>query len=146
MSARLQRPALALLGALALPAAAAANPPNLDCTLGFEPLRLYAQSLPGAQTGHEGGFDVVMVSEPDTWTAQIFITTPEHMAHPAIVQRTRRKQVTDVWTADSKGCGYGNSDQFVILMNDMKSGDTELTNASRIEVEERKRSKPLLAP
>lgn len=138
--------ALALAGAIAASTTARATPPNLDCTLGYDALRFYAQSLPGAETGSDGGFDVVSVSEPGTWTAHIYITTPAHMAHPAIVQRTRRKQVTEVWTADSKGCGFGKSDQFVILMNDMKSGDTELTNASRVEVEERKRSKPLLAP
>lgn len=146
MSGRRHPTALALAGAFLLPAAALADPPNLDCDLGFEPLRFYAQSLPGAVTGHDGGFDTVTVSEPGTWSAHIYITTPEHAAHPAIVQRTRRKQVTEVWTADSKGCGFGRSDQFTILMNDMKSGDTELTNASRVEVEERKKSASPLGP
>lgn len=139
--------ALALASALLVaPAAVHAAPPNLDCELGYEGLRFYAQALPGAETGNEGGFDFVTVSEPDRWIARIFITTPSHAAHPAVVQRTQRKQVTDVWTADSKGCGFGNSGQFAILMNDMKSGDTELTNASRVEVEERRREKSPLAP
>ncbi|AHB48913.1 hypothetical protein W911_11660 [Hyphomicrobium nitrativorans NL23] len=139
--------ALALASALLVsPAAVRAAPPNLDCELGYEGLRFYATALPGAETGHEGGFDFVTVSEPDRWIARIFITTPDHAAHPAVVQRTQRKQVTDVWTADSKGCGFGNSGQFTILMNDMKSGDTEMTNASRVEVEERKREKSPLTP
>ena len=147
MTGRRHRWALALAGALAVsPTAVRATPPNLDCELGYEGLRFYAQALPGAEKGHEGGFDFVTVSEPDRWIARIFITTPDHAAHPAVVQRTQRKQVTDVWTADSKGCGFGNSGQFAILMNDMKSGDTELTNASRVEVEKRKREASPLAP
>ena len=148
MSRRRTRPAFAIaLAAMALfPAAAAASPPDLDCQLGFDALKFYAQSLPGAEKAHEGGFDIVTLAEPEKWKAYIYITTPAHAAHPAIVQRTRRKQVTEVWTADSKGCGFGKSDQFTILMDDMKSGDTELTNASRVEVEKRKQSKPLLAP
>lgn len=140
------RLALCLAAAVAVSPAARAAPPHLDCELGFEPLRFYAEALPGAQTGHEGGFDTVTLSEPEKWTAHIYITTPGHPAHPTIVQRTRRKQVTEVWTADSKGCGYGKTDQFLILMEDMKSTDTELTNQSRNEVEQRKRNKPLLAP
>lgn len=138
--------AAGLFAALAVASAAEAAPPDLDCELGFEPLAFYAKALPGAETGNEGGFDTVKVSEPGKWEAHIYITTPGHPAHPTIVQRTRRKQVTEVWTADSKGCGYGKTDQFTILMNDMKSGDTELTNQSRNEVEERKRSKSPLAP
>lgn len=141
-----QRTRLTLAFAALFPATAAANPPDLDCQLGFEALSFYAQSLPGAEKGHEGGFDIVTLAEPEKWKAYIYITTPEHAAHPAIVQRTRRKQVTEVWTADSKGCGFGKTEQFTILMNDMKSGDTELTNASRVEVEKTKQSKPLLVP
>ena len=144
---RRRRWALALVSAIVVsPVIARAAPPNLDCELGYEGLRFYATALPGAETGHEGGFDFVTVSEPDLWIARIFITTESHPAHPAVVQRTQRKQVTDVWTADSKGCGFGNSGQFTILMNDMKSGDTELTNASRVEVEERKRQQSPLTP
>lgn len=139
--------ALGAAGAVALSAAPAhAKPPVLDCELGYEGLRFYAQSLPGAETGNEDGFDFVTVSEPQRWIARIFITTAEHPAHPAVTERTQRKQVTDVWTADSKGCGYGNSDQFAQLMSDMKAGDTALTNASRAEVEERKRKTSPLAP
>ena len=146
MTGPCHRSALALAGVLAFSSAAAAKPPDLDCSLGYDGLRFYAQSLPGAETGHEGGFDFVTVSEPDRWIARIFITTPTHPAHPAVTQRTQRKQVTEVWTADSKGCGFGNSGQFAILMEDMKSGDTELTNKSRVEVEERKRQQSPLAP
>ena len=139
-------PALAAAIVALSPTALSAAPPDLDCELGYDGLRFYATALPGAETGHEGGFDFVTVSEPDRWIARIFITTPDHRAHPAVVQRTQRKQVTEVWTADSKGCGFGNSGEFTILMNDMKSGDTELTNASRVEVEERKREKSPLTP
>ena len=139
--------AAALAAALVLPAAAAAKAPDLDCELGYEGLRFYAQALPGAEQGHDGGFDFVTVSDPERWIARIFMTTPGHPAHPAVTQRTQRKQVTEVWTADSKGCGFGNSEAFAILMNDMKSGDTELTNKSRIDVEEKKRNRsPLDRP
>jgi hypothetical protein len=137
-----------LIGALAPSAAAAqtATPPTLDCGLGFDGLRAMAQTLPGAQAGQWRGFDVVGIAQPDTWKVEMAFTTPGHAAHPAVILRTLRKQVTDVWTADSKGCGYGDRSQFAILMADMKSGDTELTNASRHEVERKKQDQSPLSP
>jgi hypothetical protein len=60
--------------------------------------------------------------------------------------RTFRKQVTGVWTAQSKVCGYGNADQLMALMAEMKSGDKKLTDASRDEVERAKQSRSPLAP
>lgn len=138
----------AVLMAILLPAAAAAqmpSPPTLDCTLGYDGLRTFLHSLPGAQWGTEGGYDIASLGA-DSWRVQFAFTGPGHPAHPAVMQRTFRKQVTDVWTAQSKGCGYGNPSQFAILMADMKSGDTELTNASRHEVESRKAERSPLGP
>jgi hypothetical protein len=60
--------------------------------------------------------------------------------------RTFRKQVTGVWTAQSKSCGYGNQDQFAALVVQMKAGDKSLTDASRAEVERGKQSLSPLAP
>jgi hypothetical protein len=139
----------ALLIGLMAPGAAAAQapaPPTIDCALGYEGLKAAAQWLPGVQWKQEGGYDIAVLSAPDAWTAQIAFTMPGHPAHPAVTLRTQRKQVTEVWTADSKGCGYGDQGQFAVLMADMKSGDTELTNASRHEVERRKEGRPPLAP
>jgi hypothetical protein len=121
-------------------------PPTIDCALGFDGLREMATWLPGVQWTQEGGYDIATLSVPDTWTAQIAFTAPGLLAHPAVTLRTRRKQVTEVWTADSKGCGYGDKSQFAILMADMKSGDTELTSASRVEGERKRQSQPPLAP
>lgn len=137
-----------MLGAI-VPGAAAAQappPPGLDCALGFETLRADASALTGAELSHEGGFDVARLAAPDVWRAQFMFTLPGHPAHPAAVLRTLRKQVTEVWTSDSKGCGYGDQSQFAILMSDMKSTDTELTNASRAEVEREKKGRSPLAP
>jgi hypothetical protein len=146
----LPRAALWLAGVIA-PATAAAQggaPPTLDCTLGFEGLRAAAHALPGAQHEQAGGFEIIKLSspDPDTWKVTIAFTTSGHPAHPAATLRTFRKQVTEVWTADSKACGYGDPRQFDILMQDMKSGDTELTNASRAEVERRKETRSPLNP
>ena len=104
------------------------------------------QWLPGAERSEEGGFELVKLEQPERWRVQIAFTTQAHPAHPAATIRTFRKQVTGVWTADSKGCGYGDRGQFTILMADMKSGDTELTNASRVEVERAKKSRSILTP
>lgn len=139
----------AWLMAALFPAAALAqspSPPTIDCTLGYSGLKDTAQWLPGVQWTQEGGYDIATLSVPDVWTAQIAFTHSGHPAHPAVTLRTRRKQVTDVWTADSKGCGYGDQGQFALLMADMKSGDTELTNASRHEVESRKAGQSPLGP
>jgi hypothetical protein len=133
------RAAACLIGALApVPAVQSPAAPVLDCALGYEGLRGFAQSLAGATWSMEGGYDIASLAEPETWRVQIAFTSPGHPAHPTVTARTFRKQVTGVWTAESKGCGYGDRSQFTILMNDMKSGDTELTNASRHEVEARK--------
>jgi hypothetical protein len=142
--------AAALLTALFAPGAAAdtSQAPTLDCTLGFEGLRAMAQALPGAQTGQWNGFDIVGATapEPDTWRIEIAFTSPGHAAHPAVMLRTLRKQVTGVWTAQSKGCGYGDRGQFTALMADMKAGDTEMTNESREAVEREKQGQSPLAP
>ena len=144
------RTAAWLVGALVASAAAAetAAPPTLDCALGFEGLRAMVHGLPGAQVGRWQDFDVVGIAapEPDTWRVEIAFTSPGHEAHPAVVARTLRKQVTGVWTADSKGCGYGSKGAFTALMADMKAGDTELTNESRAEVERRTQGQSPLAP
>jgi hypothetical protein len=132
-----------------LPAAAvaqSANPPTLDCSLGFPGLQAAARALPSAQTGEEGGFDVVRLSVPDAWRVEYAFTTSWHPAYPAVTLRTFLKQVTGVWTAQSKGCGYGDQGQFTALMADMKSGDKKLTDASRAEVERGKQSLSPLAP
>ncbi len=145
---RRSRTAALLIGVIA-PTGAAAEapaPPTIDCALGFGGLHAMAEWLPGVQWTQEGGYDIATLFAPDTWTAQISFTAPGHPAHPAVTLRIRRKQVTEVWTADSKGCGYGDKGQFALLMADMKSGDTELTTASRLEVERRKQSQPALAP
>lgn len=146
---RRSRTAAVLIGAMIAPTTAGAQapaPPTIDCALGFSGLRAMAAWLPGVAWTQEGGYDIATLSAPEVWTAQISFTAPGHPAHPAVTLRTRRKQVTEVWTADSKGCGYGDTGQFAILMADMKSGDTELTTASRLEVERRKQSQPPLAP
>lgn len=141
------RTAACLLGALVSAAAAADSaPPALDCTLGFQGLRLATEQRAGVEWRHEGGYDIATLALPAAWRVEIAFTLPGHPAHPAVTQRTRLRQVTEVWTADSKGCGYGDQGQFAILMADMKSGDTELTNASRHEVERRKQGRSPLAP
>jgi hypothetical protein len=143
----LSRAAALLVGVLA-PAAAAAqsNPPDLDCSIGFDAQRAAIHALPGAQSGEGSGFDVVMVSAPDVWRSEISITTRWHPAYPAITMRTFRKQVTGVWTAQSKSCGYGDQGQFAGLVEQMKAGDKVLTDASRAEVERAKASQSPLAP
>ena len=102
--------------------------------------------FPAPQRGEDGGFDVVKLSLPDTWRVEYAFTTRWHPAYPAVTLRTFRKQVTGVWTAQSKGCGYGDQGQFTALMADMKSGDKKLTDASRAEVERGKQSLSPLAP
>jgi hypothetical protein len=132
-----------------MPAAAvaqSANPPTLDCSLGFSGLQAAAQALSGAERREDSGFEVVGISQPDTWRVEYGFTTRWHPAYPAVTLRTFLKQVTGVWTAQSKGCGYGDQGQFTALMADMKSGDKKLTDASRAEVERGKQSLSPLAP
>ncbi len=144
---RLGRVAAGLV-AVVTPAAALAqsNPPDLDCSLGFEGLRAAMQALPGVQTGEGGGFDVVMLSLPDVWRTETSFTTRWHPAYPAVTMRTFRKQVTGVWTAQSKSCGFGDQGQFTALVEQMKAGDKSLTDASRAEVERQRQSQSPLAP
>lgn len=133
-----------------LPAAALAQtprPPDLDCSQGFDGVRSSAAALPGAQTGNDGRFDLVTVTEPDAWKVDFAFTAPGQAAHPAVTLRTFIKQVTGVWTAQSKGCSFGDDRQFAALMADMKQRDSELTNASRADVEAKKKeASPLAAP
>jgi hypothetical protein len=139
----------ALMVAALSPGASAAEPPSpptIDCALGFAGLRAAAEALSGASWSQEGGYDIATLFLPDAWRAQIAFTEPSHPAHPAVTLRTQRKQVTEVWTADSKGCGYGSQSQFAILMADMKSADTELTSVSRLEVERRRQGLSPLSP
>ena len=141
--------ALLLLAAL-LPGAALAQtpaPPDLDCSAGFDGLRSAAAALPGAQSGNDGRFDLVTQLEPDVWKVEFAFTAPGQAAHPAVTLRTFRKQVTGVWTAQSKGCSFGDDRQFAALMADMKQRDSELTNASRADVEAKKKeASPLGTP
>lgn len=142
------RTAVLLAGFIAPAAAIAqvASPPTIDCSLGFEGLKAQMHALPGALVAEDGGFEVVTVETPDNWRAQIFFTTRWHPAYPAATLRTFRKQVTGVWTADSKSCGYGNQTQFSALVEAMKADDKKLTEQSRAEVERQKKSLSPLAP
>lgn len=145
---RCARTAALLVGVIA-PAAAmaqAASPPTIECSLGFEALKAQVHALPGALVSEDGGFEVVTVEAPDTWRAQISFTTRWHPAYPAATLRTFRKQVTGVWTADSKSCGYGDQVQFTALVEAMKADDKRLTEQSRADVERQKKSLSPLAP
>lgn len=122
------------------------SPPTIDCTVGFDGLKTAALALPGAQASEVGGFDLVAQERAETWRVEFFFTTRWHPAYPAVALRTLRKQVTGVWTADSKACGYGDQEQFAVLVDDMKSSDKALTDASRAEVERKKRSRSPLSP
>lgn len=128
--------------------ATSAPPPDLDCSMGFEGLHKWAAWLPGAkQTNDTGGHEVFTVSEPDIWRVEITFTAPGEPGHPAVILRKFLKQVTGVWTAQSKACGFGDKAQFSALMASMKAEDTRLTNASRADVERLKREQsPLGAP
>ena len=142
------RTAVWLAGVIA-PALALAQspvPPTIDCAVGFEALKANALALPGAKASEVSGFEVVTVEDPDRWRAQLSFSTRWHPAYPAATLRTFRKQVTGVWTAESKSCGYGDQDQFAALVSDMRAGDKQLTDASRAEVESQKSSQSPLAP
>lgn len=128
------------LAAMIVPDAAFAgsSPPSLDCGLGIDGARAAATSLPGAAAAADGAFDIVTAKEPDAWIVEYAFTSPGHPAHPAMTLRTQIKQVTGVWTSQSKGCGFGDQSQFLALMAHMKTRDSELTNASRAQVEHNK--------
>ncbi len=134
-SLRIASAAVALASSPALAGAA----PDLDCNMGFKALRNWAAWLPGAQQGNSGGRDIVIVVEPDVWRVEIAFTEPGQTAHPAVTLRKFVKQVTGVWTAQSKVCGYGDQAQFAELVAETKAEDSRLTNASRAEVEQQKR-------
>jgi hypothetical protein len=143
---QLARTAVWLAGVIAPAAAVAQTLPTLDCTVDFVSLQAVVQALPGAERGEEGGFATVKLAEPDVWRVEYGFTTRWHPAYPAATLRTFRKQVTGVWTAESKSCGYGDQGQFAALVEQMKSGDKALTDASRAEVERGKQSRSPLAP
>lgn len=120
--------------------------PDLDCSAGFEGVRSAVAALPGATPVNDERFDVVSVLSADAWKVDFAFTRPGQAAHPAVTLRTFKKQVTGVWTAQSKGCGFGDDRQFAALMADMKQRDTELTNASRAAVDTAKQEQSPLAP
>ncbi|MBS0268093.1 MAG: hypothetical protein JSS54_03825 [Proteobacteria bacterium] len=136
--------ALAPCQALAEPTKA--PPPDLDCSIGFEALRNWAAWLPGAERGSAGNHDVITVKQPDVWRVEITFTAPGQNAHPAVVLRKFVKQVTGVWTAQSKTCGYGDQMQLSELLAETKAEDSRLTNMSRAEVEEQKKKLSPLGP
>ncbi|MFT3730432.1 MAG: hypothetical protein QM780_03260 [Hyphomicrobium sp.] len=127
-----------LVGPWAALAEPAAVPPDLDCKLGFDALRNWSAWLPGAKQ-KTANPNVVTLEDPDVWRVEITFTEPGQPAHPAIVLRKFVKQVTGVWTAQSKECGYGNQAEYIALVDAMKAEDSRLTNASRDEVERLKR-------
>ena len=143
---QLIRTAAWLAGVIAPAVAVAQTLPTLDCAVDFVSLQAVVQALPGAERGEEGGFATVKLAEPDVWRVEYGFTTRWHPAYPAATMRTFRKQVTGVWTAESKSCGYGDQGQFAALVELMKAGDKALTDASRAEVERQKASKSPLAP
>lgn len=149
--AMLSPPSIGLSGLCGLllvltPAAAiaeTARPPDLDCSLGYDGLHSFAASLPGAQ-GDDGS---VRMEMPDAWRVEFAFSRPGAPAHPTVTLRTFIKQVTGVWTAQSKGCGFGDQAAFAGVMADMKAGDKQLTDASRAEAERKKKEdSPLGSP
>lgn len=137
---------LAVLASVPALGEPAAPPPDLDCNLGFEALRNQVAWLPGAQPETRDGHDVVAFVNPEVWRVEIRFSQPGDTAHPAVTLRKFVKQVTGVWTAQSKACGYGDRTQFDALMAALKVEDTRLTNASRDEVEREKREHSPLSP
>jgi hypothetical protein len=121
-------------------------PPDLDCSKGFAALRSWAAWLPGAERTTRDGRDVISVSDPTVWRVEITFTSPGEPGHPAIILRKFLKQVTGVWTAQSKACSFGDKAQFEALLAQIKSEDTRLTNASRDEVARQRREQSPLSP
>lgn len=139
----------ALLTGVLIPVGAVAQDataPTIDCVIGYEGLRAQVHALQGAVLIQGLGGDVSTLENPDRWSVTFRFTAPGDPAHPAVTLRTLRKQVTGVWTSESKGCGYGSRSQFTALMADMKSEDIERTSVSRAEVERRQRELSPLAP
>jgi hypothetical protein len=134
--------AAAAVSSWLVPCAASAEPalpPDIDCKMGFEAIRNSAAWLPNAKRTTDGARDVIVITEPEVWRVEIKFTAPGDPGHPAVVLRKFVKQVTGVWTAQSKACGYGNPADFVSLLAAAKAEDSRLTNASRAEVERQKR-------
>ncbi len=134
--------AFAVLGSGLQTGRALAEPavsPDLDCKLGFEALRNWAAWLPDAVRTNPDGRDVFTITEPEVWRVEIAFSVPGRAAHPAVVLRKFVKQVTGVWTVQSKVCGYGNQVDFLALVDEMKAEDSRLTNLSRAEAERLKR-------
>lgn len=94
-------------------------------------LRAAVLALPGAVVVSADGNESVLIEQPDVWKSEITVLPVGHPAHPAITLRTQIKQVTGVWTSQSKGCGFGDAAAFEQLMRDMKARDSELTKQSR---------------
>lgn len=141
---RSTRVALVLIAALVPSCMALADaPPQLDCGLGFDGTRAAVAQMPGAVPAEAAGFQTVAVENGNVWMVEYAFTTPEHPAHPAIVMRTMIRQVTEVWTSQSKGCGFGDASAFASLMAAEKTRDSELTNASRAKAERNKQKSPL---
>jgi hypothetical protein len=139
--------ALALLVSWPAFADPAPPPPDLDCRMGLAALQNWASWIPGAQRTTVDGHDVIAMADPEVWRVEITFTQPGQIAHPAVILRKFVKQVTGVWTAQSKACGYGNQAEFADLLNDMKATDKRLTDASRAEAEQHKREQsPLGGP
>jgi hypothetical protein len=113
--------------------------------LGFEALHNWSAWLPGAQR-ESGDSRIVAFTNPDVWRVEIRFTMTGEPAHPAVTLRKFVKQVTGVWTAQSKACGYGDQTQLAALMAALKAEDARLTNASREEVERRKSERSPLSP
>lgn len=138
--------ALAALGSSQALSGPAVAPPDLDCSLGFDALHNWSTWLPDAQRESRDGRDVITFANPDVWRVEIGFTMLGEPAHPAVTLRKFVKQVTGVWTAQSKACGYGDQTQFAALMAELKAEDTRLTNASRADVERRKSERSPLSP
>lgn len=114
-------------------------PPELDCSLGFQGLRNWAEWLPGTQRANDGGREIITLASPETWRVEITVLEQGGPARPVIILRKFLKQVTGVWTAQSKACSFGDKAQFAALLAEIKAEDTRLTNASRDEVARKKK-------
>lgn len=127
-------------------AAAAQDAPTLECEPGFETIRASVLATPGAEIGEANRMDIVVLPPTATWKVVYTFTQAGHPAHPSVTLQTRRKQVTGVWTAQRKGCGYGPTAEFNAMMADFKAIDHAATEASRAEAERNKTGASPLAP
>jgi hypothetical protein len=111
--------------------------------LGFQGLRNWAEWLPGAHRTNDGDREIITLTAPETWRVEITVIEQGQPARPVVILRKFLKQVTGVWTAQSKACSFGDKAEFPALLAEIKAEDTRLTNASRAEVEARKERSPL---